>query len=590
MKKLLLFIIAAGLLSCSGSEKIQMNSGQDLIRINQVGYYPDAPKIAVIAADTEGDFEIINTSDSGVVFSGQLEGPFTSSFSDKQTYQADFSAFTQPGNYVLQVDEIGYSYPFDIKAEVYLPLAKAALKSFYYQRASTELPQQFAGKWFRRAGHPDDEVKVHPSAATEYRPEGTTINSSLGWYDAGDYGKYIVNSGISTATLMALYQDFLAYSNTLSLNIPETTNQVPDLLDEILWNIRWMLTMQDPNDGGVYHKMTTANFEGMVMPDQATSTRFVIQKSTAASLDFAAVMAQASRIYQVFEQQYPGLADSCLTSAENAWQWARENPEQIYDQNAMNAQYDPDVNTGAYGDENLEDEFNWAASELYITTLDDQFYNQINFIPWENFQIPGWPQVQLLGYYSLIREKERLPADVQTEINQLEQKMISFANQMIQEVEYQAYKTIMEKDMANFVWGSNAVASNQGIALIQAYQISKDQKYLNYALYQLDYLLGKNATGYSYVTGFGEKTPMFIHHRPSEADQIEDPVPGFLVGGPNPGQQDREDYDSDIPDESYVDVVGSYASNEIAINWNAPFVYLTAALEALQYQAGYANK
>jgi endoglucanase len=140
----------------------------------------------------------------------------------------------------------------------------------------------------------------------------------------------------------------------------------------------------------------------------------------------------------------------------------------------------------------------------------------------------------------------------------------------------------MGKSEKDFVWGSNAVAANQGILLIQAYILTDNKSYLNNALGNLDYIMGRNATAYSFVTGYGKKTPMFIHHRQSEADDIADPVPGLLAGGPNPGQQDKcSTYTSNLPDESYTDTVCSYASNEIAINWNAPAVYLAGALEAL---------
>ena len=113
---------------------------------------------------------------------------------------------------------------------------------------------------------------------------------------------------------------------TLKTNIPESNDDVPDILNEALYNIRWMLTMQDPNDGGVYHKCTNAKFDAMIMPDKATEKRYVVQKSTAATLDFAAVCAQASRIFSKYKKQFPGLADSCLNAAVKAWQWAEKNP------------------------------------------------------------------------------------------------------------------------------------------------------------------------------------------------------------------------------------------------------------------------
>ena len=111
-------------------------------------------------------------------------------------------------------------------------------------------------------------------------------------------------------------------------------------------------------------------------------------------------------------------------------------------------------------------------------------------------------------------------------------------------------------------------------------------KYRKPALMNADYLLGRNPLGYCYVTGFGSKSPMHPHHRISQADGIDDPFPGLLVGGPNPGQQDKDDktftYPSKWPDESYADHAASYASNEIALNWNASLVAMLCWLDAIE--------
>ena len=151
------------------------------------------------------------------------------------------------------------------------------------------LEEKYAGKWRRSAGHPDDVVLVHASAATKERPEGAVISTPGGWYDAGDYNKYIVNSGITMGTLLSAYEDFPAYFKTLHTAIPESSDAVPDILNEVIYNLRWMLTMQDPNDGGVYNKCTNAAFDSMVMPGITKAPRYVVQKGTAATLDFAAV-------------------------------------------------------------------------------------------------------------------------------------------------------------------------------------------------------------------------------------------------------------------------------------------------------------
>ena len=145
----------------------------------------------------------------------------------------------------------------------------------------------------------------------------------------------------------------------------------------------------------------------------------------------------------------------------------------------------------------------------------------------------------------------------------------------------------MGQSRSDFVWGSNANAANQSILFIHAYLITKEKKYIDYALTNLDYILGRNATGYCFVTGIGSKSTMHPHHRPSVADGITEPVPGLMAGGPNPGMQDHVHYEFTEPETAYADVDGAYASNEIAINWNAPLVYVANAMEALQYIVQY---
>jgi endoglucanase len=444
------------------------------------------------------------------------------------------------------------------------------------------LDKKYAGKWSRAEGSPDTIVLVHPSAASDKRPVGTVISSARGWYDAGDYNKYIVNSGISTSTLLSLYEDFPAYMKTVKLNIPESGNHIPDVLNEVLWNLRWMLTMQDPNDGGVYHKLTNAKFDTFEMPGKDTTRRYVVQKGTAAALDFAAVMAQASRIFRNFPHELPGLADSCLSRANLAWDWAVKNPKVVYNQNEINKKFEPKIMTGTYGDFSFSDEFIWAASELTVTTKQSRYLKDIKLMPDERMPLPAWGQVRLLGYYTLVKNESTLGNAAPPELSELKKRLLAFADDLINGANETANQTVMDKSARNFGWGSNSVTANQGIALIQAYKLSGDAKYLAYALANFDYILGRNGSGYSYVTGFGSKPAMHPHHRPSASDGVVDPVPGLLVGGPNPGMQDGIKVPSKFPDEAYIDDERAYAANEIAINWNAPLAYLANAIEALQ--------
>ncbi|GAB3316071.1 glycoside hydrolase family 9 protein [Larkinella ripae] len=557
------------------------------IRLNQIGFYPNAAKLAIVTGDASGEFRVTTPDLKKVVFKGTLSETRRNAVSGKTARTADFSALKTGGTFVVVVPGLGHSHPFEIKTGIHRALAIGSLKGFYYQRVSVDLPATYAGQWSRPAGHvrEDTQVLVHPSAVSPNRPANAVLSSPGGWYDAGDYNKYIVNSGITTGTLLALYEDFPQFCRKLQLNIPESGNTIPDILDESLWNLRWMLTMQDPADGGVYHKLTNARFDGMVMPDKATKERYVVQKSVTAALDFAAVMAQAGRIFKPFSRELPGLSDSCVTAAVRAWAWAKKNPDQLYRQNAMNETFDPDVVTGEYGDRDASDEWIWAAAELYVTTRDDAYYRAVKLFPDDKMPLPSWAQVRLLGYYTLARFEKKLSPLGQKDLPQLKKQLTGFADELIRDVDKQAYQTVMGKSARDYIWGSSAVAANQGIALIQAYRLTNDKKYLRHALTNLDYLLGRNATGFCFVTGFGDQPVMNPHHRPSVADGIEAPVPGLLSGGPNgnaPKQDKCEGYTATSADEMFIDASCSYASNEIAINWNAPLVYLAGALEALQ--------
>lgn len=187
-----------------------------------------------------------------------------------------------------------------------------------------------------------------------------------------------------------------------------------------------------------------------------------------------------------------------------------------------------------------------------------------------------------MGYYALLNNQNRLSGKANDDLPMLKTRMIKLTDDLINGVDNRAYQTVMGKSSRDFGWGSNSAAANQGMVLVKTYLLTRDSKYLNYALSNLDYLLGRNATGYSYVTGMGYKTPMHPHHRQSVVDGIADPVPGLMVGGPNPGMQDGIKVPSTVPDEAYIDDARAYAANEIAINWNAPLVYLVNALEALK--------
>lgn len=541
------------------------------IRYNQLGYFNDRDKIISITSKNNfspQSYTILDSNNNSV-----LNGTSQSInyWSDSQDYvsKVDISSINTAGVYKFQTG--GLEISFNIGSDIYESISDASLKYFYFNRASTSISSTYGGAYARAMGHPDTNVYVHSSAASASRPTNTVISSPKGWYDAGDYNKYIVNSGISTYTLLAAYEHYENYYQSKTINIPETGGNLPDLLDEVKWNLDWMLTMQEPSDGGVYHKLTGLNFSGRIMPQNYNADRYVVGKSTSAALNFAAVTAIASRIYANYETELPGYSTTLLNAAEAAYAWAESNPNNYFSNPSG-------VRTGEYGDSNVTDEFQWAATELFITTGSASYSNDINVSEIGN-GTPSWQYTDPLALISMLYHDSLFPSG---DINQARNSFLSTADALKNQVVNSAMNITMGTSN-DYVWGSNGVASNQVILLIRAYEITNDASYLDSAYVAMDYLLGRNGTGFCYVSGFGDNSPMNPHHRISDADGINAPIPGMLAGGPNPGRQDGcSGYINTSNAGSYLDGWCSYASNEVTINWNAPLAYALNALNFYQ--------
>ncbi len=525
----------------------------ETVYLNQWGFTPSQNKIAVVSSDSSRPFTVTTLRNGKQVMSSNTQHSGTWDDAGMTVSIADLSPVVTPGEYRLHI-EGAEPVIFHVSAEPYGALHDAAMKAYYYNRAGLSLDQAFAGKWHRAAGHPDTET------LTLHSPDMSPRDRSKGWYDAGDYNKYIVNSGISTYTLLRAYLDHSDFYDTRHWNIPESMNERADILDEILWNLDWMLTMQD-DDGGVYHKLTTLNFAGAVMPNDATATRYATAKSTAATLNFATVMSVAAR---VFEEQ----RDDFLKRAERALRWAKANPKRYYTN-------EDKVKTGQYGDNALIDEHNWAALEYAISRNDkDEVASRVSRLA--SISTPSWANVTGLSYLSALRDASELVSEHQ--YKQVKAELTAYADQQVVTMQANAFR--VPATTGDFVWGSNAVMMNKAMLLENAFELTHQQSYRDAALALVDYIAGRNPTGYSFVTGFGTQSPRFIHHRPSEADGIADPVPGWLAGGPQNGHQDNCRYPSDLPATSYLDDWCSYSTNEITINWNAPLVYVLGSLTA----------
>lgn len=217
MKRILTSAVA---MLCGAS--IAFAQDHNPIKVNQVGYYPNQEKTASVEKEAEAKKYVLLNADGKTVWKGAGVRKAVSKWSEKEREIIDFSSVTTPGEYTLKAGNI--TQKVVIKDHALADVAKASVKAFYLQRTGEPILEEYAGKYARPAAHPDTCVLVHAAAATEARPEGFKISSPGGWYDAGDFNKYIVNSAFTIGLMLNAYEMNPDYFNKMELNIPESKN------------------------------------------------------------------------------------------------------------------------------------------------------------------------------------------------------------------------------------------------------------------------------------------------------------------------------------------------------------------------------
>jgi len=546
-------------------------NGSTSIKLDQVGYPSKAAKVAMVSAPAK-TFEVKRAGDNVTVFQGKLSAGAADANSGDTVQTADFSSFQQPGRYYLEVPAVGRSWSFSIGPDVFSRAFYLAMRAFYGQRCGTAVD---LGPEFPGYTHPACHLKgsFHASSGKE----GPRDNIG-GWHDAGDYGRYVVNSGISVGTLLWAWEIFGPKLAHIKLNIPESGNGTPDLLNEVRWNLEWMLKMQD-DDGGVWHKQTSAQFPGFVMPEDDHLVSLVIgtgsapYKSTCATADLAAVAAIAARVYGPFDRKF---AATNLRAAREAWTWTERYPNVTF-------KNPPGISTGEYGDAGCGDERLWAAAELWRTS-GDPVYNRyflahyVKYLP--NLRRPdpeSWRVVAPMGLWAYALAT-RPGADAHA-VGEIRQRALAAARETVDRTRRNPYRVSLVAE--DYVWGSNGQVGNYAVQLLVTNALSPDPAFVETALDNLHYLLGRNTFSLSWVTQVGENPYHHPHHRPSGAGKNPEPWPGLLSGGPNAARQDAvlQALPPNLPPAKvYSDDQGSYASNEICINWQAMLVFALAGV------------
>ena len=582
------------------------------VYVNQVGYYGKGEKRAVLPFSCE-KFRLSDEKGNTCYEGKTLDLGIDLSAGD-HVFAADFSDFAKPGIYRVCAEGVSggeESAVFRIGEQVYDGLLGDLMKAFYYLRCGCDLEPQYAGQY----QHP----ACHMSKAKDWADRSYEKDVHGGWHDAGDYGRYITAGATALAHLLYSYRMWPETMKAHKVQIPESGNGVPDILNECRYELEWILKMQR-EDGAVWHKVTTAQHIPFIMPQKDLDPLYLSPISSSATADLSAICAMAAAIYEEYDSQFAG---ELKKAAEKSYVWLKQHPELIEFKNPKGC------GTGEYGEwEDYSNRF-WAAVEMYSLTGEEEYHKDLAEAWSKPFRRTalGYSEVGGFGMLSYLLTNQK--------------QDMTLRNAFLKEFACEAAQRVKASGMGGYgvgmqhweyIWGSNmeimkagmyfaiadyfgledevkSLADNVELAMppqwvadwiedyytVKPEEQKRDEEALrrckemyeayslrDHAAVQLDYLLGLNAMGVSYVTGQGEYAYKEPHLRPTHCDEMKTCMPGMVSGGPCEQLQDpiiqKTVTKGTPPMKCYVDHWESYSTNEITIYWNSPAVFVTAYL------------
>ena len=515
------------------------------IRLNSLGYLPQQQKKATITTNSP-TFVVKDAETQEIRFSGKTTGPFYQEDIRQEVMIADFSALQRTGSYYLELPDGSRSVTFPLGETIYRDPFRTAMRGFYLWRCGMAVSGEHQGAHFcSEACHLEDGYLDYLGQ------KGVQRDGTGGWHDAGDYGKYIVNAGISMGILSMAWEQLQPQIEKIDLQLPETAPGLPSYLQELKWEMDWVLKMQYADGSGrVSHKLTRTSFSGFIMPQDDKEKRYFTAWSSAATASFAAMTAQAARLFAPYDRAY---AERLLTAARLSYDYLQKHPEE-------KPFIQGDFQTGGYQTSDPDDRL-WAAAELWQTTSEEaylrDFEQRAATIDYRVDEDWDWGNVANLGMFTyLLSRREGKDEDTERRIRE---NALKAADNMTTRAGKDAYG----RSLVRYYWGCNGTLARQTLNLYVAERLRPEGGYKETALKQIAHLFGRNYYNRSYVTGLGINPPMKPHDRRSGADKVKAPWPGYLVGGGHSATD-------------WVDEEERYSHNEIAINWQASLVFALA--------------
>lgn len=589
------------------------------IKVNQVGYTCNGNKNAKVSCfkkfgSLSGKrFEIVNQETEEVVFSDVLSNSTTDTkISGEDIYEINFNSVTQQGTYYIRIPDANLnvsaltprdkennlktdtliSVTFKISDDIYNEMLSDMSKYYYYQRQGLDLQEKYAQQFARENLHPNNiSVKRW---SDRNNPSAETFDVSQGWYDAGDYGKYVSPAATSVENLLLAYELFPQEFKKINPNIPETDktsdlySNAPAILSEIKWELDMLLKLEHSNKDGSFY--VAANYKDGTMyiedtlystSDYNSSAKETDLRSHLATVDMSAMLAHAYIVYKDIPE-YSDFAEQCFETSIRAWNWAN-NPV-----NEKHMSIGAGNRTYTFTQEDLDRSMYWAAGTLFRAS---KFANK-DCSEYENYLISNCENENVntcftgnslgyshkgrsfLGFFHYLYQNDNPSNQIKAVFSKFE----PWRNRILN---YDSFGT--DYPEWGYWWGSNMVLAQssmtlflgsvvlEGIDNIPIEVINSNQSAFNY-------LLGVNPISFSYVSGYGENSVKNIYSAIYSKDAKLTPYQcpkGYVTEGAN---SSNNRHLSKYNGKCYMDSDAEWTTNENTIYGNAAMIFLTSAI------------
>lgn len=641
-----------------------VEKGTKPFAVNQLGYLPDKEKIGILHSDeaiTAKDFYLMDAETDKSVLKGALSGISSKAdtSSGQYTASADFSSVLLPGKYYLSLDGKSHdSCTFEIGKDVYEGVMTDAVNYFYQNRAGMGIDAEYItstganenklylahakSDTFDDKGYVQNQwIKTYARNDSIIKESGIEHTASGGWYEAESHAKSVINGANAVWMLQNLYErnavkgeEYRFSEECAEIVTPENKDRIPNILNETKYELDFLMSMMIPEGteyelkqvpgapdlgadtkkyaGMLYHQIQDSMYTGLAVhswdyiecKEYQGIQRVIKPPTTNATLAAAAVFAQASRLFKMYDEAY---ANKLLSCAETAYKAAKANP-------ALYPAYEAAVSSRTTGDSDVTDDFYWAACELYLTKEDPYYLDELEAASnyayrldtilngGENAQTPSsfnWGSTGGYGSLSLVLHPEMLSEKnlrkLKDSIAEAADYYLKLEEKDVFSVPYQGgdfaapigFPSSEDSNYSGYENDSNGIITNNAIVLAYAYDQTSDAKYYQGAVTAMDYIFGRNPMDTSYVTGYGENSAVNPHHK-FWAHEVDSDFPyapsGVMVSGPNSRLNDQYVQGMGMKRGEvaaqccYIDSIEAWSVNSCSLTLNASLAWMTGFL------------